>query len=355
MLLGALGGDQQLESVLRRHGDAVGPWVSTMAELFVNIAFDESEFTRAIMEQEAHARPERWRQPLRTAIEHGSRRSKVRAASLLELVGQTHDVRRLREFAKQSKGTAFVGRGLARRVADRARIADLGRVTILIGNRSVGGDRVRRKVLALLCYLITRPGMAAARDQVVDALWPDQDPVAAANSLNQTVYFLRREFEPRYVDDLSPGYLRHETDLIWLDSELISSDSDACRGAIEAARKSTSWASVDLVSRSYSGRFALDFEYEEWATGYRDNLHASYLAIIEEAVSEDILAARFDRGIELCRRALDVDPSCEPIERQLLTLYRLTGSRAAAEEQYRHYAAALKDDLGLTAPPLSEI
>jgi DNA-binding SARP family transcriptional activator len=49
--------------------------------------------------------------------------------------------------------------------------------------------------------------MAAARDQVVDVLWTDQDPAAASNSLNQTVYFLRRVFEPSYVEDLSPGFV----------------------------------------------------------------------------------------------------------------------------------------------------
>jgi two-component SAPR family response regulator len=109
------------------------------------------------------------------------------------------------------------------------------------------------------------------------------------------------------------------------------------------------------VSKQYRGRFALDFEYEEWAANYRDHLHASYLEVIERAVRDDTQAARFDRAIEVCRRALDVDPSCEPIERQLLHLYKVTGSHAAAEEQYRHYAAVMRDDLGVTAPPLSEL
>jgi len=197
--------------------------------------------------------------------------------------------------------------------------------------------------------------MAAARDQVVEALWPDQDPAAASNSLNQTVYFLRRVFEPSYVDDLSPGYLRHETDLIWLDPGLVSAESETCKRAIEEARKSSAWATVDLVSRSYRGRFALDFEYEEWSTNYRDNLHASYLEMIERAVEDEMRAARFDRAIELCRRALDVDPLCEPIERQLLRVYRLTGAHAAAEEQYRHYSTAMADDLGVSPPPLEEL
>ena len=64
---------------------------------------------------------------------------------------------------------------------------------------------IRRKVLALLCFLLTKPDMSSTRDQVLDALWPELDPVDALNSLNQTVYFLRRVLEERYVDDLRPG------------------------------------------------------------------------------------------------------------------------------------------------------
>ena len=55
----------------------------------------------------------------------------------------------------------------------------------------------------------------------MDALWPEFDPGDALNSLNQTVYFLRRVFEPDYKDDLSPGYVHHDSDVIWLDTDLV--------------------------------------------------------------------------------------------------------------------------------------
>jgi ATP/maltotriose-dependent transcriptional regulator MalT/DNA-binding SARP family transcriptional activator len=358
ILLGALAGEEALESVLQGRGDAIGPWVSVAAELFLTDLGSSSPYIQSVVENQVLARPERWRPALRRTLLGGSHVSRTRAAALLDMVGEHSDVQPLREFSKRSKGargTAVIGRGLARRVADHVRVADLGRVRVQVGQRWVEGDTIRRKVLALLCYLLTRPNMAAARDQVVEALWPDQDPTAASNSLNQTVYFLRRVFEPSYVDDLSPGYLRHETDLIWLDPGLVSAESETCRRAIEEARKSSAWATVDLVRRSYHGRFALDFEYEEWSTSYRDNLHASYLEVIERAIEDEMRAARFDRAIELCRRALDVDPTCEPIERQLLRVYRLTGAHAAAGEQYRHYSTAMVDDLGVSPPPLDEL
>ena len=56
---------------------------------------------------------------------------------------------------------------------------------------------------------------------MLEALWPDLDPLDAVNSLNQTVYFLRRVLEENYVEDLSPGYLHHDSDLIWLDPDLV--------------------------------------------------------------------------------------------------------------------------------------
>ena len=71
----------------------------------------------------------------------------------------------------------------------------------------------------MLCYLLTRPNYRSDAGRVIDALWPDLAPDVAVNSLNQTVYFLRRVFEPAYNDDLSPGYVHHSAELIWLDRD----------------------------------------------------------------------------------------------------------------------------------------
>jgi hypothetical protein len=264
ILLGALRGQEQLEAALQAQGNKAAAWVSVLAELFLSDLVGSSPFVDSIVAEQVEARPDRWRAALRRALTGGSALGQYRAAMLLDAVGERADVPTLRAYSRRSKSIATsnsVGRTLARRVADRVLVHDMGRVTVQVGRRTVEGGVVRRKVLALLCLLVTRPNMAAARDQVVDALWPDQDPAAASNPLNQTVYFLRRVFEPKYVEDLSPGYLRHETDLIWLDASLVQAESGICRQAIEEARKSMAWSSIEFVSHSYRGRFALDFEW----------------------------------------------------------------------------------------------
>ena len=213
---------------------------------------------------------------------------------------------------------------------------------------------MRRKVLGLLCFLLTKPSMSSTRDQVLDAIWPDLDPADALNSLNQTVYFLRRVFEEGYVDDLSPGYLHHDSDLIWLDAELVESRSNRCRRLIHELPRTPSPDDVEGLVDEYRGQFALDFEYEGWAAPYRDWLHASYLEVVERAVASDLESGHFDRGIAIARRVLDIDPGAESVELTLLRLYRASSAHSAAAEQYGHYASQFREQLGIEPPALDE-
>ncbi len=116
---------------------------------------------------------------------------------------------------------------LIRRVSPTVRVHDLGLTSYEIGDRIVTLTDTRRKSAALLLYLVTRPGLAATREQVMDSLWPDQNPKSATNSLHQTVFFLRRDLEPWYEDGSTADYVHMETDLVFLDKDLFQVDSVA--------------------------------------------------------------------------------------------------------------------------------
>ena len=98
--------------------------------------------------------------------------------------------------------------------------------------------------------------------------------------------------------------------------------------------------------------FALDFEYEEWAAPYRDWLHASYLEIVERAVNDDIETGHFERGINLARRVLDVDPHGGTRRGVFVAaLSRERGARGRAEHTPTT-RVSLREQLGVEPPPL---
>jgi ATP/maltotriose-dependent transcriptional regulator MalT/DNA-binding SARP family transcriptional activator len=333
-------------------------YLSIQAELVARRLSDLDNRAFELVAKEATSRPERWRGALRQTMRARALEAKNvrRVAEMLELVGDADDVDTLVAIRKdKSMRLPDAGRSLSRRLAPRIYVEDLGRVSVRIGERSIPGTEVRKKVLSLLCYLLTRPHFTATREQALEALWPDMDPGAGANSLNQSAYFLRQVLEPASDDDHSAGYLRSRSDLIWLDQDLVRCRSSECARIIDLMRLDHSPQLVTQLAETYSGPYAVDLMYDDWASSFRETLHASYLDRVERAITADTAAGAFDRALSVAQLALRADPDAEQIELCLLRLYRRMGANAAAAEQYAHYASVMRGELGMEPPPLESI
>ena len=356
LLSGAIAGPEELGDAIIAIGPSY-PWHLTyLADILTSRIATLSDDARAVIGRAAALHPERWRRELRSRLASDAGATDLPAARLLEEIGDRTDIARLRRWAKAGRRTreaTVLGRSLARRLASAVYVEDQGRVTISVGDREVLGSTVRRKVLALLCFLLTKPELSATRDQVLDSLWPELDPEVAINSLNQTLYFLRRVFEESYSEDLSPGYVHHDSDVLWLDPELVSSRSVECRRLVrESAASAESGRSRAVELDCIAADSPSTLSTRSGPAAYRDSLHAAYLEIVERSVLDDFAAGHYDRGIRIARRALEVDATAEQIEISLLRLYRASGAHAAAAEQYAHYAAVMREELGMEPPPL---
>lgn len=86
----------------------------------------------------------------------------------------------------------------------------------------------RARVRQLLCALVLRPVLA--REQVLELLWPDLDPVGAARNLRVTLTHLRRLLEPDRSGGDASFHLRTDGDTIrlvrsaWLSADLWTFD-----------------------------------------------------------------------------------------------------------------------------------
>ncbi len=317
LLLAALDGSRALNRTLKELVGEDRAMVSVLAEIVINHLAELDAAALDIVASEAELRPERWRPALRRATETGGAAQCLAAARILDRVGESSDVRRLRAISRTLKGAHAdpqLGRGLAKRLATPVFIDDLGGVSIQVGSRTIHGSQIRRKPLSLLCFLLTRPDWRVARDQVVDALWPDHEPEDAVNSFNQTLYFLRRLIDPSYHEDISPAYILNSGEVVSLDGDLVESRSRRVRRLTQELGRNLDFERIEDLLDEYRGPFVLDFAYEEWALAYRDSLHASFLDIVERAVHMAIERGLYGRGIVIAQRALESDPDADQIE-----------------------------------------
>ena len=54
----------------------------------------------------------------------------------------------------------------------------------------------RRKAKTLFKLLLLAPNRQVSKDYLLDLLWPEQDPVSAANNLHRTLFVLRKILHP---------------------------------------------------------------------------------------------------------------------------------------------------------------
>ena len=220
----------------------------------------------------------------------GLRPNQSRLARLLELIGEQEDVRRLRADRQVSKEEPTGGRPRPRAVP-KGRGPDLGRgsrARAIHCRRATWSQELNPSKGSRAAVLLDLDrSFSATTDQVLDALWPDLTPDVAANSLNQTLYFLRRVFEEDYAEDLSPGYFWHDSDLVWLDAELVRArappNADRC---FAASRPDPPRTRSNPSSRSIKGALPSTSSTRS-GPRYRDSLHASYLEIVERSVQDD--------------------------------------------------------------------
>ena len=128
-----------------------------------------------------------------------------------------------------------------------------------------------RKGRDLVKLLALAPGHRMHREQLMFALWPDREPAAAANNLNQVVHAARRVLGPPAIE------LREE--LLTLHASVDVEQFE--RGAAQA-REARSAGAYRAALALYGGELLPENRYEDWARERREKLEELRRELEEE-------------------------------------------------------------------------
>ena len=213
--------------------------------------------------------------------------------------------------------------------------------------RADGGpiDLGRPKQRALLAALLLRSGEAVARDSLVDALWGEEPPASAVQSLQVYVSGLRKALGADRIETrgtsyrvvLEPGELdleRFETLVGRAGRELGAGHADSAAGLLREA--------LGL----WHGPALADLAAEPLAQAERERLEERRLHALELFGEAELALGRHDAVLGELEALVAEHPFRESFRRQqVLALYR-AGRQQEALEAHRAARAAL-DELGI--------
>ena len=165
---------------------------------------------------------------------------------------------------------------------------------------------IRRKVFALLCFLSSRPGMVATGPRPSMPYGPTWTPTPApTRSIRPSTPF-GVSLSPTSAMVSTPGTSSSTATSSF--STRTSSTAPAASAGDSSAGHAMEYAGDRGAPPPLHGRYALDFAYEDWASSYRENLHAAVSAMVEAAMR---VQARADsRSVDpIGPSLLTVDPA----------------------------------------------
>lgn len=213
----------------------------------------------------------------------------------------------------------------------------------------------RRKTRALLKLLALRPDHRLHREQAMELLWPDLDPVAARDNFYRNLSFLRHTLQPdidrpaasRYVTLSDEVVVLGPPSDIWIDVEVFEQMLAQARSARGAERPALLKDALAL----YRGDLLPEDAYEEWTIARRDSLRRAAIDALLQLASANRQRGAYDEALTALQRLLQIDPIDEQGQRELMLVYALTGRRKDALRQYSRFSTALSSELGVEPEP----
>ena len=147
------------------------------------------------------------------------------------------------------------------------------------------------KQLALLACLLIARGEVVSRDRLIDALWGEQPPAAAVNSLQVHVHGLRGRLGPERIERDGPGY-RLRLMPGELDLERFDRLVERGRSELERAEAETAAASLREALGLWRGHPYEDVRYEAFAQAEVARLEELRLAALEDRINADLALGR---------------------------------------------------------------
>lgn len=221
------------------------------------------------------------------------------------------------------------------------RIYVLGRLEVWQGTHLIDGRSLgQRRAGELLGLLLISPAHSLPREQVMEALWPDQVPEEGQVRLHHASSALRHALEPDLPDKFPSRYLDIASGHVTL---CLPAGSTIDAESFEQCVREGRWAEAVAL---YQGDLLPAAPYADWAILARESLAQLFLRALLEVAQAHLAAGCAQEALAACRRALAREPWQEQAVMIGMRACMTLGDRAGALRLYRKLTAALERDLG---------
>jgi len=231
----------------------------------------------------------------------------------------------------------------------------LGRFGVRVSGRTIEfNHKTPYRPLALLKAIVALGSTNVPREQLIDALWPDDDGDAAVRNFDVAIHRLRKILQ-------EPNVVVVESGRVSLDPRRVRVDVQTfleLAMSVDAARdRGTPLDAVDEAERAlseFSGGFLPTDSGEPWAIPMRERIQGRHAEIVEAIASAFATRSQWQDALRWYRRGVEADPLVESFHQGLMRCHIGLGNYIEGMTAFTRLRAILEASLRVSPSPRTE-
>ena len=210
-------------------------------------------------------------------------------------------------------------------------------------------DWQSQQTRAVAKILIARQGQVVTSDQVIDILWPEDDPENARRRLHVRISQLRRALGngKSLVQTVDGGYIFILETHTWLDIKAYQKFIAEGRRLVNEGKQPEAIQFFERARDLYRGDFLAEDLYADWTFSEREYYQENFISLLTEISETYAQQGRYRLAIARCQEALNRDPLRETIYVRLMLYHYFAGERAQSQKVFERCQKVLATELGV--------
>lgn len=236
-------------------------------------------------------------------------------------------------------------------------IQSLGQFRVLReGNPVPLADWQSKKARDALKILVVRRGRPTPREVLMEALWPEGDPVKVANRLSVALSTLRsvldpdKRFDPEHFIRADKNTVALELENLELDVERFLEAAATGLALVRDGRGNEAAEHLGAAEAVYRGDFLEEDAYEDWATPLREEARDAYMRVARALAAAAASSGDVDAATRYLLRVVEKDPYDEDAHLALVSTLVAGAHHGEARRSYRVYTGRMQE-IGVEAAP----
>jgi SARP family transcriptional regulator, regulator of embCAB operon len=226
-----------------------------------------------------------------------------------------------------------------------------GAFAVELAGRRVDQALPGRQGRLLFAYLVLSRLERVSRETLIDALWGDSPPAAAAAALNVVISKVRAALGPDVLHGRAELYLKLP-EPVHIDVETATSALHAAESAVALRDWRRAWA-FGLTAQFVGRRRFLPESDAPWVASWRRRLGETHARALEcyAAACLELGGPELPGAERAARELVEVAPLRETGQLLLMRALAVRGNVAEALAAYERFRIILRDELGIDPAP----